>query len=762
MRRSLGTLAGELARRRVPRAMITYAVAAFGTLQGLDVMVNRLDLPGAWMRAAVLAALAGLPVTAVLAWMFDWTSAGVVRTAPAEGPAQASPARQRVALVLSVGALLAVIALVAVRDHRYRSARAALDEAARLADTGRLAEAFALARRAEPELGASPALERVLREVARPLKVTTTPAGATVEVLEWDDPTAEWQVVGQTPLAGAAITVLPVRLRISRPGYLTEQRAVGRAAGSALPAEVELTLHAEGTVPEGFVPIPGNPMSWVPLVALENVSPGELGEAWLGRTEVTNAEFRRFVAAGGYRDPAHWSEPFVDGGRKLSFEEAKGRFRDRTGRPGPGTWSAGDFPEGQGELPVGGVSWYEAAAYAHWAGGALPTLYHWARAATPGAAPQMVPRSNFNGAGPNRVGTGEASGYGLHDMAGNVKEWCWNASGELRYLLGGGFGEPVYMFNDADAQSPWAREPNFGLRLVRYPTPPRPGLLAPLTVARRDYANERPVDDAAFRIYAGLYRYDRAPLDPRAERVEERERWRVERVSFAAAYGGERVGALLYTPRDVPPPWQLVAYFPGSGALHQRSSEDLATYPFDFHLRAGRAVLHPIYKSTYERGDGLVSDNQDTSRSYRDHVIMWAQDLSRSLDWAETRPDLDHAKIALQGVSWGGAVGPLLAAVEPRIAAMVLVSGGLEFQQTSPEADPFHFAPRARQPALMVNGRYDFYFSVERSQQPLFAALGAPPERKRHVVTEGGHAVAQDVLVREATDWLDRWLGPVR
>jgi len=49
---------------------------------------------------------------------------------------------------------------------------------------------------------------------------------------------------------------------------------------------------------------------------------------------------------------------------------------------------------------------------------------------------------------------------------------------------------------------------------------------------------------------------------------------------------------------------------------------------------------------------------------------------------------------------------------------------GLEFQPTLPEVDPFNFAPRVRQPTLMLNGRYDFAFPVETSQLPLFQLLG--------------------------------------
>jgi formylglycine-generating enzyme required for sulfatase activity len=50
------------------------------------------------------------------------------------------------------------------------------------------------------------------------------------------------------------------------------------------------------------------------------------------------------------------------------------------GRPGPSTWEAGSYPPGQENYPVSGASWYEAAAYAEFAGTSLPTVAHWLRA----------------------------------------------------------------------------------------------------------------------------------------------------------------------------------------------------------------------------------------------------------------------------------------------------------------------------------------------------------------------------------------------
>ena len=766
VRNALQHFASEISRRRVVRVLVAYCVAMFGALQGLDVMVTRLELPGVWMRWAVLVSLVGLPVAAALSWVFDLTAGGVVRTAPAGSvPESARPpapsTRQR---ALTWGALLTLVASVgwlAWRDQRYRHARSRLDEAIRLADAGKLAEAFALATEVDKVLPAEPALTRLWPDVSRLVDVETTPAGAVVQARLYGAGDAAWRTLGVTPVSGARIPVLPTQLRLTKPGFAVAERANWRYG----PPHVKLaaSLFREGDVPSGMVAVPGGDMPWLPLVGLENVIPGDVPEAFVDRYEVTNGEYRRFIEAGGYRMREYWREPFVDGGRTLSWDEAMRRFRDRTGRPGPATWQSGDFPEGQRDHPVTGVSWYEAAAYAAWAGKSLPTIYHWARAATTWAAPEVVPRSNFGGVGLMQVGaSGGVSGYGLNDMAGNAKEWCWNSAGDRRYILGGAFNEPIYMFNDADAQPPFERDATFGFRLAQYPKPVRPELLAPLRRQMRDYSKERPVDEPAFRIYAGLYGYDKKELDPRVESVTDADRWRVERVSFAAAYRGERMSALVFTPKSIPPPWQVVIHFPGSGALHARSSVEVGTATFNFILKSGRALVYPIYKSTYERGDGLTSDNQDRSRNYRDHVLMWTQDLARALDYVETRKDLDATRIAFHGVSWGGALGPLIAAVEPRIRAVVLVSGGLEFQATLPEVDPLNYAPRVRQPTLMINGRYDFFFPVETSQLPLFRLLGTPARDKRQVIAEGGHWPPQDLLVKETIDWLDRYLGTVR
>jgi eukaryotic-like serine/threonine-protein kinase len=62
-----------------------------------------------------------------------------------------------------------------------------------------------------------------------------------------------------------------------------------------------------------------------------------------------------------------------------------------------------------------------------------------------------------------------------------------------------------------------------------------------------------------------------------------------------------------------------------------------------------------------------------------------------------------------------------------------------------------------------VNGRYDFSFSLEKAQDPLFNMLGTPSEDKRHVVLDTPHDVTlqRPQLIKAVLDWLDHYLGRV-
>jgi hypothetical protein len=75
----------------------------------------------------------------------------------------------------------------------------------------------------------------------------------------------------------------------------------------------------------------------------------------------------------------------------------------------------------------------------------------------------------------------------------------------------------------------------------------------------------------------------------------------MEKVTFDAAYGNERTGACLFLPKKVSPPYQTIVFFPGAGALWEKSSDNLGeTLQFrlllEFIVKDGRAVVYPLYK----------------------------------------------------------------------------------------------------------------------------------------------------------------------
>ncbi len=142
---------------------------------------------------------------------------------------------------------------------------------------------------------------------------------------------------------------------------------------------------------------------------------------WIARFPVTNAEDGQFVAAGGYVTPAWWDP---EGWAWVQ----EGGVRE------PDSRSHGAAPQ-RARHPVVGVTWWEAMAYARWAGHRLPTADEWEKAAR-GTDGRVWPwgdawdPSKLNSREQGRqettpVGSFPAgrSPYGCDDMAGNVDEW---------------------------------------------------------------------------------------------------------------------------------------------------------------------------------------------------------------------------------------------------------------------------------------------------------------------------------------------------
>jgi serine/threonine protein kinase/dienelactone hydrolase len=675
-------------------------------------------------------------------------------------------------IVPAVACLIIVCAvaagLVIGRRSKVNWARTeVLPEISRLIEREEFPRAFRLALKASEYIPNDPELAAVWSKLSFKITVQTTPPGAGVYRKDYETFNAPWEYIGQSPLTEIRIPAGPfARWKFKKEGYEEVERttASSRFEDGSVPL-LSIDLVENGKSPFGMVKVtPRNSPAPLTFPGYEDLPEVRLNDFWIDRYEVTNKQYREFVKFGGYNKTEYWKNEIRTEGGPLSLAAAMKLFRDKTGRPGPAEWVQGEYPEGQDDFPVTGVSWYEAAAYAEFAGKSLPTIYHWDRAATIWTSASMVPASNFQGHGPARAGSFQGmSPYGTYDMAGNAKEWCSNEAGYgKRYILGGAWDEPTYQFSEADARPPCQRDSTFGFRCAKYSSPVPNALNAPVTRSARDYSRERPVSDELFRAYRSFYSYDKTPLIAVTESVENNNvDWKREKVSFSAAYGDERVLAYLFLPKKSKPPFQTVLYFPGSNSLEIRSSADLSPYFLDFILKSGRALMWPVYKGTFERRDKVASDYPNLSSLYRDHVIEWSKDLGRSVDYLETRRDIDQSKLAFFGFSWGGAIGTVLTAVETRLKASVLFMGGFNLQNALPEVDEINFAPHVKQPVLLLSGRYDFAYPVATSQLPMFRLLGTSKENKRHVLYDTAHWIPHDELTKETLQWLDRYLGPV-
>jgi formylglycine-generating enzyme required for sulfatase activity/predicted esterase len=649
-------------------------------------------------------------------------------------------------------------------DSQWLAAEA-LPLAERALDVADFESAYAVANEIRTRMPDSPELAELWPRLSWRVTLDSVPRGAKAFRQAFNSADAAWEELGVTPLVDIRFPFGVSRLRFELDGYRPLERAIGgghlnweeltprglvaNAPDMLLVAPETFKLDSSATLPADKVRVPGWPLG----------DGLQAREFLLGRYEVTNAEYKAFVDAGGYRRRELW-DPIVVNGRALGWDEAMRTFVDRTGRPGPSTWEAGDYGEGQEAYPVAGVSWYEASAYARFVGQELPTAPHWQQALANSMFPWLLPVSNFGGQGPSPVGESRAMTHvGAYDLTGNVREWTSTAVGAERIILGGSWNDPYYLAGATEtATSPADRSPSNGFRLAVTEDEPAVAerLRAPIERTAVSTAEQPPVSDEVYAAYGRVFDYQQGPLNASVERVDRTRIWTRERVAFDAGYGAERVLLHLYLPVAGQPPYQTVVYWPGWDTFALDDIDEYFAKQLDFVVKSGRAVAFPIYKGIFDRRVGNVRRRPDfNTAGYRDNVIDGVKDLRRTIDYLETRSDIEPGTLAFFGYSWGGVNGPVALAQEGRLRTAVIDIGMLPPMSNTPEVDPVNALPRVRQPTLMISGEFDPMIPVANARR-YFTLIGTPPANKRHVVVVGGHFVPRDLLIREVLDWLDK------
>lgn len=151
----------------------------------------------------------------------------------------------------------------------------------------------------------------------------------------------------------------------------------------------------------------------------------DLPAFWIDTAPVTNGEFEAFIVDGGYQTERWW-QPAGWAWRQDTAAVAP-QFWERDGSDWQ-RWRFGQRDGLRSAEPVQHVCWYEADAYARWAGRRLPTEAEWEKAAAGASADPTQVNLGQRYLGPAEVGAFPAgvSNYGAHQMLGDV--WEWTAS----------------------------------------------------------------------------------------------------------------------------------------------------------------------------------------------------------------------------------------------------------------------------------------------------------------------------------------------
>jgi pimeloyl-ACP methyl ester carboxylesterase len=695
--------------------------------------------------------------------------------------------RWTIPVVLALVSMAALLTFTLQRQGEEREAREeTLPRLQALIQQDDYAAAFELASEIERVTPNDPVLQSLRPSFSAAVKLNTSPQGAKVFYRPYASTEQDWRLVGETPLVDVSVPIGVGLWRIEKEGSapaLLAMRNPGVQLGNdPFPDITELFKDVDFTIPLADPATSPQDMVFVPAVSTEirQISSDfiELPAFFLDRFEVSNRDFKAFVDAAAYAEAAYWQDLPFDSASG-DWRSAVGQFVDLTGRPGPAPWQAGTYPDGMADHPVTGISWFEAAAYCRFRGKELPTAYHWYRASSSvfeyweSLASVIVNSSNFSGQALEPVGRlGSLGPFGTYDMAGNAREWLWTEGAEGRLIVGGAYNDPPYLYSQPEEAPPNDRSAANGVRCMRTVGggPASAKLREPIVSTPVDYTAFEPIGDAAYSVLAQQLAYRPERFTPRtAAASSSNSAWTKERIDIPTGYDSDTFAVQLFLPTAFEPPYQLVVYGPHGGDFGSPVTTDdfepaSGGIRYDFLLKSGRALAVIALDGAFERRWSAerrrTMGSEELARLWQRH---WRQELGRTIDYLETRQDIDAGRLGWFGVSMGADFLVPLLALEKRIGAAVLYSGGGGgFVSWLPVSErPFNYYPRVTQPVLMLNGRWDIDSPIA-SQERMLELLGAPADQKKHVLFESGHGNLPRFQVERATlDWFDRYLGPV-
>lgn len=279
--------------------------------------------------------------------------------------------------------------------------------------------------------------------------------------------------------------------------------------------------------------------------------------------------------------------------------------------------------------------------------------------------------------------------------------------------------------------------------------------------------------------YEQLYAYDRdLPLNAEVTEQGRGNGYVIYRVQYSSVHD-KRVPAWWCLPTGGTPPYPCVIIMHGYGG--DKNGLQILAPAFALRGVATFAIDAEYHGDRKQPDRDLLSPYLYRSR---DALVQTVIDLRRAIDFLQSRREIDGKRIGYIGLSMGGILGGILAGVDERVQAPILIVAGgdwgyllsnsqhptaLQLREKHSDlfkdpqkmnevfgpVDPVNWVARiAPRPLLMINGKGDNIVPKECTER-LFAAANQP---KEILWLEGGHFPQPDMVLRKVDEWISRHL----
>jgi cephalosporin-C deacetylase-like acetyl esterase len=279
--------------------------------------------------------------------------------------------------------------------------------------------------------------------------------------------------------------------------------------------------------------------------------------------------------------------------------------------------------------------------------------------------------------------------------------------------------------------------------------------------------------------YEQLYAYDRdLPLNADVKEQQRGNGYVIYRVQYNSVHD-KRVPAWWCVPTTGTPPYPCIIIMHGYGG--DKNGLQMLAPVFAMRGTTTFAIDAEYHGDRKQPGSDILSAYIYRNR---DAFIQTVIDLRRAIDFLQSRPEMDGKRIGYIGLSMGGILGGILAGVDERVQAPILIVAGgdwgylfansqhpnaVQLRQKNPELfknpqkinevvgtiDPVNWVGRiAPRPLLMINGKDDQIVPKECTER-LFAAAKEP---KEILWLEGGHMPQPDAVLRKVDEWVNKHL----